>query len=288
MKTSLDYLPETKREQIKNIVDVINTIVDAEKIILYGSYAKGTFQEDNHIKDGTLYEYLSDYDILVVLTNKVLEEYEIQDRIVNTINYKAPLNVFISYFDIVNEGLEKGQYFFTEIIDTGILLFDRNELAFVKPKILTSAERKEKAQQDFEFYYNNGIQFLLSASVLFENAIKEGIKSNLVPHQLHQAVESFYSVVLLVFTGYKPKIHNLDKYRKQIRSLSEDVIKIFPYPTNDIYEVELFSLLKRAYIGGKYKKDFEINNTKLIQLIDRVSLLKVIVRDICLDKINSF
>jgi predicted nucleotidyltransferase len=288
MKTSLDFLPHTKKEQIIKIVEVINAIVEVEKIILYGSYAKGTFQEDNHIKDGTLYEYLSDYDILVVLKNKVLEEYLIQDRIVNTINYKAPLNILISYIDQVNEGLEKGQYFFTEIIETGIMLFDQKGTSFVKPKVLTSAERKEKALQDFDFYYNNGLQFLLSASTLLNNAIKQEIKPNLVPHQLHQAVESFYSAVLLVFTGYKPKIHNLDKYRKQIKSISGVVLKVFPYPTNDTNEVELFSLLKRAYIGGKYKKDFEIDFGKLCQLIDRVITLKSIVKELCLEKINSF
>lgn len=117
MKTSIDHLPEVKKEQINKIVDVIKSVVAPEKIILYGSYAKGTYQEDNHIKDGILYEYVSDFDILLILRNQELAEYEIQDKIVNIINYKAPINILICYSDQVNEGLEKGQYFFTEIID---------------------------------------------------------------------------------------------------------------------------------------------------------------------------
>ncbi|SDT43265.1 hypothetical protein SAMN05216490_3460 [Mucilaginibacter mallensis] len=91
MKTSIAHLPETKQEQIYKIIEVIRNIVLPEKIILYGSYAKGTYQEDTHTKDGILYEYISDFDILLILKDKELPEYEIQDRIVNIINYKCIL-----------------------------------------------------------------------------------------------------------------------------------------------------------------------------------------------------
>lgn len=288
MKTSINHLPETKQEQIFRIVTVIRNIVVPEKIILYGSYAKGTYQEDKHSKDGILYEYVSDFDILLILKNKDLPEYEIQDKIVNVINYKAPLNVLISYIEQVNEGLEKGQYFFTEIIDTGILLYDEDTVPLAKPRKLSSSERKKIAKEDFDFWFNNGMQFLLSAEILLEDAIKKNKKPNLVAHQLHQAVESFYGTALLVFTGYKPKIHNLDKYRKQLKNISSDILTVFPYPTNDRYELELFSLLKRAYIGGKYKKDFEINVSDLEELIKRVTDLKTIVKKKCFEKIASF
>jgi HEPN domain-containing protein/predicted nucleotidyltransferase len=288
MKTSIAHLPETKQKQIYRIVEVIRSIVVPEKIILYGSYAKGTYQEGNHSKDGILYEYISDFDILLILKNKELQEYEIQDKIVNTINYKAPLNVLICYIEQVNEGLEKGQYFFTEIIDTGMLLYDENTVPLSKARQLSSLERKEIAQEDFEFWFNNGLQFLLSAEVLLKDAVKNNKKPNLVAHQLHQAVEAFYGTILLVFTGYKPKIHNLDKYRKQLKNISDDVITVFPYPTTDRYELELFSLLKRAYIGGKYKKDFEISISELEELIKRVKDLKTIAKKTCLKKIASF
>jgi predicted nucleotidyltransferase len=288
MKTSISHLPESKQEQIFKIVEVIRNIVEAEKIILYGSYAKGTYQEDNHSKNGILYEYISDFDILLILKNKDLPEYEIQDKIVNIINYKAPLNVLISYIEHVNEGLEKGQYFFTEIIETGILLHDENTVQLAKARKLSSKERKKIAKEDFDFWFNNGIQFLLSAEVLLEDAIKKNKKPNLVAHQLHQSVESFYGAALLVFTGYKPKIHNLDKYRKQLKNISSDILSVFPFPTDDRYELELFSLLKRAYIGGKYKKDFEVNISELEDLIKRVIDLKTIVKKKCFEKIASF
>ena len=35
-----------------------------EKIILFGSYARGTWVEDGYVKAGITYEYKSDFDLL--------------------------------------------------------------------------------------------------------------------------------------------------------------------------------------------------------------------------------
>lgn len=43
MKTSLNHLPPGKREQILEIVSIIKEVVAPEKIILFGSYAKGKY-----------------------------------------------------------------------------------------------------------------------------------------------------------------------------------------------------------------------------------------------------
>ena len=55
MKKSLKYLPESKQNELQKIVSVIQkSCKDVEKIILFGSYAKGTENE------------LSDVDIAVI------------------------------------------------------------------------------------------------------------------------------------------------------------------------------------------------------------------------------
>ena len=67
MKTSLSHLPQIKQEQILQIVDVIKEVAAPEKIILFGSYAKGNFVEHRYTgRDRIVYEYISDYDFLVV------------------------------------------------------------------------------------------------------------------------------------------------------------------------------------------------------------------------------
>ena len=60
MKTSLSYLPQVKQEQILQVVDIIKEVANPEKIILFGSYATGSWVEDRYFENGTLYEYVSD------------------------------------------------------------------------------------------------------------------------------------------------------------------------------------------------------------------------------------
>jgi len=45
---------------------------------------------------------------------------------------------------------------------------------------------------------------------------------------LHQAVEQTYQAILLVFTGYKPCTHNLDKLRRYTNRLSIELAWYFP------------------------------------------------------------
>jgi HEPN domain-containing protein len=103
---------------------------------------------------------------------------------------------------------------------------------------------------------------------------------------LHQAAESFYYATLLVFTGYKPKTHNLYKLRKQAKHLSEELFLLFPIETNK-EEKNLFDLLKRGYIDARYKIDYVITKEELNILIERIQMMKLIVEKICQEKIAS-
>ncbi|MDD5728481.1 MAG: nucleotidyltransferase domain-containing protein, partial [Victivallales bacterium] len=68
MKESLSHLPEHKQEELKKLREIIIAMIDAEFVILFGSYARGDWVEVKSIgEDGNLYEYRSDYDILVVV-----------------------------------------------------------------------------------------------------------------------------------------------------------------------------------------------------------------------------
>ena len=77
MKTSLLYLPPLKQEQILKVVDIIKEITKPEKIILFGSYAAGTWVEDEYFENGTHYEYISDYDFLIITKNSTEKEFVI-------------------------------------------------------------------------------------------------------------------------------------------------------------------------------------------------------------------
>lgn len=258
-----------------------------EKIILFGSYATGKNVNDRYVKDDTTFDYVSDYDILILYKNTELEYYEIEDKVLQTYEYKAPLNLIIQHIGAVNNKLSNGDYFFKEIISSGIILFDSGKTSFVTPKILSKEELKNKAEDDFSFFFTNGSKFLQHAIIDFEDSKARGEKPNLAAYFLHQATESFYSMLLLVYTGFKPKTHNLDKFRKLNKQMAVEITEVFPLTGNDRRDVFLFDLLKRAYIGGKYKRDFEVNYQDVDDLIKRVIKLKEVAEQLCRLKIDK-
>ena len=66
MNEALQKLPLTKREELQNITKLLSNIKEVEMVILFGSYARGQYVENTYVENGILYEYKSDYDLLVV------------------------------------------------------------------------------------------------------------------------------------------------------------------------------------------------------------------------------
>ena len=283
MKTSLSHLPKTKQEQILQIVEIIKEVAAPEKIILFGSYAKGKYVEHRYTGgDGIIYEYISDYDFLVITKKNTIKEYELEDIINSkTPQFKIPINLQIHEIDYINKGLEFGQYFFADIVKEGILLYDTGKVDFAKLRELSSKEEIEIASRYFDIWFKRQIEFFIDA----ENAFNRNsfIKA---AFELHQATESLYYAILLVFTGYKPKTHNLYKLRKHAKQISEELFLVFPLETN-MDEKHLFDLLKSGYIDARYKDDYEITKEELTKLIERVNKMKIIVEKLCKDKIAS-
>lgn len=284
MKTSLSYLPQIKQEQILQIVKIIKEVANPEKIILFGSYAKGTFVEHSYKgKDGILYEYISDYDFLVVTKDSHESAYELDEQITTRLQKIEPaLNIEIHEIDYINEGLEFGQYFFSDIVREGILLYDTGKVEFAEPKELTQAEKKMIAQRYFDIWFPKGVGLLKGVGFYITE-----VELKIAAFLLHQAAESFYYATLLVFTEYKPKTHNLKKLRKQAKILSEELFLLFPIETDKL-EKHLFDLLKRGYIDARYRMDYFIIEEEVTEILNRLRKMEIMVSKICIEKINSF
>ena len=123
MNTSLSHLPDYKQQQLQEITGIIVKAVDPEKVILFGSHATGRWVEHRYTEGGITYEYISDYDILVITkSGETRKDYEVQDLIENRCVYKTPVTVITHDIDFINKMLTEGQYFFTDIEKEGILL----------------------------------------------------------------------------------------------------------------------------------------------------------------------
>ena len=282
MKTTLDHLPLDKRRQLHRAVDIIVAMVKPELLILFGSYARGDWVD--HLEDdGVHYRYQSDMDLLLITKSRMqARKVEFKDALNSRLRreVRTPVSLIAEDIQFVNAKLAKGQYFFVDIYREGILLHDSGRLALVEPKELSRAERKIEAQG----YSDQWLNMVREEQKIYQFSIESDLY-NRAAFSLHQVTERLYAMILLVFTHYKPKIHDLAKLRTLTGSIQPEFLSAFPQ--NTAFEKDCFELLCRAYVDSRYDPDYQISAEQLQWLTERVNHLQVLAEKHCRDKIGS-
>ena len=109
MKNSINFLPERKQNDLRELVGLIRDEVrDVVMIILYGSYAKKTYVECDERRDfGVKTYYTSDYDLLVVTKKRLgVREGTVATR-VNARFMDGRDNEFQTRPQLINESISK-------------------------------------------------------------------------------------------------------------------------------------------------------------------------------------
>ncbi len=287
-------LPEKSKEHEDRIKEISEIIVNAAKdkiafVILFGSFARGTWVRDRYVEEGIIYEYASDYDFLIITkTGKQANgscAFDLERKIMDAIEKSSSVreahrvHIIIEPIDRVNDDLEKSQYFFSDIKKEGILLYDSQEFELSKPKELNESERRKIAKADYGHWIKKAEEFLEFCKIALD---KEYL--NKAAFELHQATESLYNCALLTLGGYKPKSHDLKELNQLCSIHSNDFLTIFPLATEE--QKACFKLLQQAYIDARYNKNYTITKEQLEYLIARVERLKSLVERICKNRVN--
>ena len=189
MKRSPAHLPEHKRDELKRVTDIIIELVPtAQMIILFGSYARGGWVEDVYGEDGVIYEYRSDFDILVITEDKASAAKDglwekVDEQIARTVR-RTPVNIIAHYMAEVNRKIEEGYYLFTDIKREGILLHDTGRYKLVRRRKLDPVKRWQTAEEDFQFWFKRAKRFYHHYEIDMEEKDFSG-----AAFQLHQAAE---------------------------------------------------------------------------------------------------
>ncbi|MDP2385701.1 MAG: HEPN domain-containing protein [Bacteroidota bacterium] len=286
MNTNLTHLPENKQAELKAIVSaLIPRYGEIEMIVLFGSYARGNWVEDKYVEKGITYEYKSDYDLLIVVSKNSQANADTFIQSVTgkleELNLPTPVNPIFHGIEFVNQELREGNYFFGDIKKEGVLLFTTNRYQLDDKREMSPAEVQEKAKLDFNGWFESADDFFRIAKS--ELNIE---KNKTAAFNLHQAAERYYGAIQLVFTGYKPKTHDLEILGKLAKACNIEFGKVFPRQT--IQERQRFMLLKKAYVEARYNMDYKISKDDLDYLSERVQLLRKFTEEICGEKIRSF
>ena len=298
MKTKLPKRSEHIKNRLDQIVEQVLIAANNKiaMIILYGSYARGDWVEDEYIEYNRPISYQSDLDIMLVfkkgsdagypsrdIINKIekrLDRYIIPHTYPALIRGKPSASFEFESINSFNKQLDLGRYYFTDVRDEGIMLYDSGEFKLAESRKLSWEEFKPIAQFDYNEWFPNGKEFLIDC----RNCIaRKNYKK--AAFELHQATEGFYNAISLVFAGYKGKEHDLKKLKGNTSQYSEELLKIFPITTKE--QKENFKLLRDAYVGARYDRNYVITLDQLNYLIGQVEKLRDITENICLERLGK-
>jgi predicted nucleotidyltransferase/HEPN domain-containing protein len=291
VRDDLDHLPASKQRELAHVVRVLFDEFDTAlggatqnwkrkgrilKLVLYGSHARGDWVDD------PVGGYHSDYDILVVVNDEHLTDFELwsaaEDRLMRdvTINQAlgAPVSFIVHSLDDVNAQLERGRPFFIDIVEQGIALYEAEGFPFAQPRLLSAADAKIEAQAYLDKWLPSASAFQRMA----EGAVDAG-DLNEAAFAFHQAVERLYHCTLLVLTLYSPKSHRLNFLRSQAEQIAPRLVAA--WPRDDRFARRCFELLRQAYVNARYSPHYAISDEELRWLGEHIEVLKGLVEDVC-------
>ncbi len=282
MKTTIDHLPDDQQQKLQAITAVFTSpdvAIPVDMLILFGSRARGDWVDDQETG------YRSDYDLLVVVENERqvndLAVWGELERKVRAIIGDTPLTFIVHDIKFVNKEIRVGQYFFSDIANEGVLLYDSRRYMLAKPKALNAQERLALAERNFSAWFDSASTFWRTSIYLrTQQRLKESA------FLLHQATERYYHAAILVFTGYKQRTHDIELLG--VQAGEQHALMVDLLPKTDPDDKHLFDLLKKAYIDARYSMSYRITADELAELQTRVLLLADRVRAACLEKIATF
>ena len=293
MKKSIKRLPKRTQEELAVLQELIlSNLSNVRMIILYGSYARGKYVIWDVTYDGcgggTYYQ--SDLDILVICDTGDATKAERHAREVIVPKYDtrmerkrhpAPPSIIVETPTTINRAIRRKHYFFYEIIKDGILLYDDGTFQIGKPEKLPYREIKQYAEEEYEECFPLAEGFLRHGKLAYEDR-----DYKLGSFLLHQACERFYKTFTLVYSGIRPKSHELKVLGAMARSRSREFANVFP--TNTFEDYKAFDKLCRAYIEARYNRLFTVNKEEYEYMLARTEVLREVTIRECAARMTYY
>lgn len=310
--------PAEKKKELEKIVGVIQKNAEVEMIILYGSYAKGDFVlEDKSEERATLFR--SDFDLLIITKNKKTEEkfeaWELTEKeIMHNENILTKPQFVVSNIERANRKLKRGRYFYKDIYESGILLYDsgRHKLSTpVEFRELPPTEQLQQAEEYLESWMKKADMCIEGYVIFLKRGETDKDFLAKAAFELHQAAERLFHCTELVFAAYRPPIHNLLELKKRSQQYLPTLEHFFfdekrpclcgQQRTSTVFKsqkglehictncnpgAKTFVTLARAYVDAQYGKHYRITSAELEQMHEKVLELKILVEQACAEEVE--
>ncbi len=136
-------------------------------------------------------------------------------------------------------------------------------------------------QENFDQWFDTANDFLVTFQFDFDRG-----KLSKAAFELHQSAERYFTAILLTFTDYRPKEHDLASLNSKAIACDKRFAEVFPQETQE--QKDRFRLLVRAYIDARYRmKQYYITHEDLEYLGKRVELLRSLTEETCKKRIAA-
>lgn len=287
MKTTLDHLPERQQQELATIRSLLLNEFEAAikagaggtsewrkggqilKIILFGSYARNDWVDEP--ENG----YLSDYDLLIIVSHKKLTDiaeywWVAEDKLLREASIGRTVNIIVHDLAEANQAIGRGEYFWTDILRDGVVLYELPKHPLAKPVIRTAKEVFEMSGS----YFRHWSKLYQASLEISEFCLSQGNDRD-AAFNLHQAVERSYICTLLVHKLYFPRSHNIKFLRSLAESINISLIEAWPRELRT--DRRRFEILKRAYVEARYSDQFTVSLDDLAMLQESAVRLAALV-----------
>jgi HEPN domain-containing protein len=197
----------------------------------------------------------------------------IQDMLEQRNRLRMPVNLIVHPVKVFYQWLKAGQAFAIQVVNKAPLLYNAGITNLPAPGYDNLKEHLVNQETQAQKGYDRSVAFLSGARQFIERQ-----QFNLAAFLLHQASEHACMSFVLQSTGLRTGTHNIDKLLRYSTMMGNALNSIFPRTTAE--DIELFRLLQKAYIHGRYKEDYMISEEQILILAARVEKL---VRRFCPD-----
>jgi uncharacterized protein len=210
MKRDIDHLPEKQQAELARIRTTLLTEFDASiaggtqtwrkhgkilKIILFGSYARSDWVDEP--ENG----YLSDFDLLIIVSNEKLTDiadywYVAEDKLLHDTAIGRTVNIIVHDLAEVNASIGRGEYFWTDIVRDGVVLYELPGHPLAAPKPMTAAAALKTAEAYLLAKQADISLRLADAETHLRRSGEGAAGRRWTAFLLHQAVEAAYIATL--------------------------------------------------------------------------------------------
>jgi uncharacterized protein len=272
IKTSMDFC---NPEMTLKLAGIADSILPADKIFLLGGSSHQQTSESIFYASPCKLNNQFDYFFLVLCNDlQHRPPHEWQDKMESHCQKQVPVTILLLETARFREWLANGHLFARRVVNDAPVIMDNSQENFMIPVKNENLSHYSIIEAAIKYNMKNAEEFMSGADLYINR--KQPV---MAAFMLHQATEQALAAIIKKGTGYHSHTHNLQRLIRFCSLVTHKVAMIFPGQTEK--EKQQFRLLQKAYSDSRYRIDYSIGLNDLLDIKEKVLLLKNLALEGC-------